>query len=79
MAKDREEAINARLAKIQESINELRTEQKALAQEREQIEMNQSAAKKVAGMGHAERQAMAQMIAEAGSIESEESVKGLAN
>lgn len=79
MAKEREEVINARLAKIQESITELRTEQKALARELEDIETKRAAASKVAGMGHAERQAIAQVIAEAGSIESGEEVGGLAS
>lgn len=79
MAEDREEAISTRLAEIQESVNTLRTEQKTLARELEEIETKKSAALKVAGMGQAERKAIAQMIAEAGSIESEESVKGLAS
>lgn len=79
MAEDREEVINAQLAEIQQSISKLRSEQKTLARELEEIETKRAAAKKVAGMGQAEREAIVQMIAEAGSIESQESVKGLAS
>lgn len=76
---EREEVINAQLAEIQQSISKLRSEQKRLARELEEIETKKSAALKVASMGQAERKAIAQMIAEAGSIESQESVKGLAS